>query len=81
MVKLDKGDNEVEFKYHQKYIDLGIKVSLIATIIYILLFIIFNFGKFKDTKIAVVFYFIGTTLYFGLVMALFFAIYVYGFFK
>jgi len=81
MVKLDKGDNEVEFKYHQKYIDLGIKVSLIATIIYILLFIIFNFGKFKDTKIAVVFYFIGTTLYFGLVMVLFFAIYVYGFFK
>ncbi len=81
MVKLDKGDNEVTFKYHPRYVNLGIKVTIIATIIYILLFLLFNFGKFKDTKIAVVFYFLGTVLYFALVIVMFLAIYVYGFFK
>ena len=81
MVKLHEGKNAVDFKYTPRYIDLGIKVTIISTIIYILLLIVFNKGAFKDTKAAKAIYVLGTGLYFVLSIALYFVVYVYSFFR
>ena len=81
MVKLNEGENTIEFNYSPRYVDLGLKVTIVSTIIYILMFLLFNVGKFKDTKCAKVIYVLGTVLYFVLSLALYFVVYVYSFFR
>lgn len=80
-VKLQKGDNNIEFSYNPPYLELGLKITIVVTAVYVMLVIICKKTKLQNTKFAKAFYTVGFILFLVVVSVFVYKIYINPLFK
>ena len=74
-IDVDKGKNKIELIYYPPFIKIGLIVSIISLILFILV------SKIKISNVPIIILNISSVVYYGIVAIMFFIVYIYAFIK
>ena len=74
-VDVDKGKNKIELIYYPPFIKIGLIVSIVSLILFILV------SKIKISNVPIIILNISSVVYYGIVAIMFFIVYIYAFIK
>lgn len=74
-IDVDKGKNKIELIYYPPFIKIGLIVSIVSLILFILV------SKIKISNVPIIILNISSVVYYGIVAIMFFIVYIYAFIK